>query len=527
MTDLIFADDARATPRPEGRPWTLLVVDDEEDVHNVTRIALRGVVFEGRPVRLLSAYSGREGAAILRNEPDIALVLLDVVMETDDAGLRLVREIREEMGNALVRIVLRTGQPGQAPERSVIATYDINDYKAKNELTATKLYTLVLSSLRSYRDLRSIERNKRGLEQIINASATIFQLGSMERFASGVLEQLTSLLRLDDDAVYLGTEKIAARSLGGRLEVLAAAGRFAPLVGTDGRETLPHDVVEELERALFERRTICGDGRLTSYCASPKVDGDDEFGGSVGREAALLHLRGVHKLDATERRLVEIFSRNVGISFHNILLKQDIENTQREIVYLLSESVETRSRETGNHVKRVAKFAKLLGLGYGLTEDEAAILEMAAPLHDLGKIGIPDAILNKPGPHTPEEWAIMQTHATLGYELLRHSRRPVLQAGAIIAHQHHERYDGTGYPNRLVGDAIHPYGRIGALADVFDALASDRCYKQAWPIDQVMAYIIQQRGGHFDPKLVDILVDQLDAFLQVRDQFPDIEHPAS
>jgi response regulator RpfG family c-di-GMP phosphodiesterase len=149
------------------------------------------------------------------------------------------------------------------------------------------------------------------------------------------------------------------------------------------------------------------------------------------------------------------------------------------------------------------------------------MLEMAAPLHDLGKIGIPDAILNKPGRLTEDEWAVMQTHAALGYALLRNSRRPILQAGAIIAHQHHEKYDGLGYPRGLKGEEIHLYGRIGALVDVFDALASNRCYKRAWPIDAVMAYIGRERGSHFDPRLVDILTDQLDVFVAVREQYPD------
>ena len=155
--DWMIDDDASDQPLlADARPWRVLIVDDEADVHAVTRLVLSGVVFKNRSVELLSAYSGNEGFEVLAKVPDIALVLLDVVMETDDAGLQLVRRIRDELNNHLVRIVLRTGQPGQAPEERVIVDYDINDYKAKTELTKQKIFTTVISSLRAYEGLVTI-----------------------------------------------------------------------------------------------------------------------------------------------------------------------------------------------------------------------------------------------------------------------------------------------------------------------------------------------------------------------------------
>jgi len=204
------------------------------------------------------------------------------------------------------------------------------------------------------------------------------------------------------------------------------------------------------------------------------------------------------------------------------LLADENDQTQKEMIFLMSEAVEKRSKETGNHIKRVAAYSRILALAYGLSEEEAYTLEFASPMHDIGKIGIPDAILNKPGKHTVEEFEIMKTHSLLGYEILSASAKGMLKAAATVAYEHHEKWDGKGYPKGLKGEEIHIYGRITAVADVFDALGSDRCYKKAWPLDDILELFKQERGKHFDPKLVDLLFENLDAFLKIRDKFKDI-----
>jgi len=143
-------------------------------------------------------------------------------------------------------------------------------------------------------------------------------------------------------------------------------------------------------------------------------------------------------------------------------------------------------------------------------------------MHDIGKVAIPDAVLNKPGRFDEEERRIMDTHAALGYEMLKHSNRTLLQAAAIVAYEHHEKYDGSGYPRGLSGEAIHIYGRITALADVFDALGSDRVYKKAWDDERIFTLFKEERGKHFDPQLIDIFFDHLSEFLSIRETFKDI-----
>lgn len=204
-----------------------------------------------------------------------------------------------------------------------------------------------------------------------------------------------------------------------------------------------------------------------------------------------------------------------------IELNDAIEETQREVIYAMGEIGETRSKETGNHVKRVALYSKELALLYGLSYEEADRLQMASPMHDIGKVGIADAILNAPRKLSADEFVIMKTHASLGYNMLKNSNKPILQAAAIVANEHHEKFDGSGYPNGIIGQDIHIYGRITAVADVFDALGSERVYKKAWELDDILDLFDKESGKHFDPKLIKLFKDNLDKFLSIRDKFKD------
>ena len=204
-----------------------------------------------------------------------------------------------------------------------------------------------------------------------------------------------------------------------------------------------------------------------------------------------------------------------------IELNDAIEETQREVIYAMGEIGETRSKETGNHVKRVAHYSHELALLYGLSHKEADKLQMASPMHDIGKVGIPDAILNAPRKLTKEEFEVMKTHASLGFNMLKNSHKPILQAAAIVANEHHEKWDGSGYPNAKSGEDIHIYGRITAVADVFDALGSDRVYKKAWELEKILELFEEESGKHFDPKIVTLFLDNLEIFLNIRKTFKD------
>jgi len=204
------------------------------------------------------------------------------------------------------------------------------------------------------------------------------------------------------------------------------------------------------------------------------------------------------------------------------LKKQEFEDIQSEVLLKVGEIGESRSKETANHVKRVAEYSYLLAKLYGLSERESKILYSASPMHDIGKVSIPDAILNKPASFTDEEFLIMQSHSTAGYELFKESEGEILKAASIVAHEHHEKFNGRGYPRKLKGNEIHIYGRITAVADVFDALGSDRVYKKAWEDERIEKLFLEERGEHFDPNLIDLFLTNIKKFKKIRDKLKDI-----
>jgi response regulator RpfG family c-di-GMP phosphodiesterase len=204
---------------------------------------------------------------------------------------------------------------------------------------------------------------------------------------------------------------------------------------------------------------------------------------------------------------------------------REIRDRERELIYRISRAAEFRDPETGAHIQRMAHYSEIIARGLDLDAATCNLILRAAPMHDVGKIGIRDHILLKPGRLTPQEFEIMKQHATLGYELLKDSGSEILQAGAEIALAHHEKYDGSGYPRGLKGSAIPLFGRIVAVADVFDALTSERPYKKAWSLDDAMRFLEDGRGSHFDPLCVEAFLAGWEDVLEVRQRFRDEEVP--
>lgn len=490
------------------QPWKLLLVDDEPEIHEVTRLVLGSFNFEGRPLQFLSAYNVEEAKQLLMAHEDIAVTLLDVVMETETAGLDLVRYIREQLNNHQIRIVLRTGQPGQAPEHEVISNYDINDYKEKTELTSQKLSTMMFASLRAYRDIMTIEANKRGLERVLEASSHIFSHEKSSEFASAVLSQLTALVGVERGALYCKVSNLK-NAEPESLMVAAATGDYEKYINHRADEGLPSHILKTLKTACEKKQHQFQSDHYALH-----------FTDSLHGES-LLYVGETWDLSELDFKLVEVFCTNVSIGFENLHLNQELVEAQMEMICVLAGAAESRSQETAAHVRRVGLLAEVLAKAAGMTEAEAELLRHAAPLHDIGKIGIPDAILNKPGSHSDAEGEIMRTHAAIGYQMLAQSKRGIFVTAAEIAATHHENWDGSGYPNGLKGEQIPLTGRITMLVDVFDALGSQRCYKERWPSEKIQAFIREQSGIKFDPNLVDLLFKHWDAAEQVRLQLPD------
>jgi len=331
------------------KPWKLLVVDDDIDIHEVTELTLKRLEFDSKSIEFIHAYSASEAKIKLIEHTDIAVALLDVVMESDTAGLDLVKLIREEFKNDGIRLILRTGNPGLAPEESVTMLYDINDYRGKTELTAQSLKTVIITALRAYQSIDTIKN-----------------------------------------------------------------------------------------------------------------------------------------------------------------LNKEIDQTQRELIYTLGEIAESRGLGLGKHVERVGRVTEFIAAKMGFSSESLDSIRLAASMHDIGKMAINDNVLNKPGALTAEEFELMKKHCGYGYEMLKSSDRELLKMASVIAFEHHENYDGSGYPRGLKGDEIQLISSIVALVDVFDALATKRVYKEIWSNDEILKYIKSQIGIKFDPAVVSIFFEHMD-----------------
>jgi response regulator RpfG family c-di-GMP phosphodiesterase len=232
-----------------------------------------------------------------------------------------------------------------------------------------------------------------------------------------------------------------------------------------------------------------------------------------------VYFQGCSNLSESSKKMIDIFASKVAIGLENLYLNKEIIETKREIINTLGNVVESRSKETAYHVQRMSEVSYLLALKYGMDSEESMLLRNATPMHDVGKVGIPDSILLKPGPLTKDEFEVMKQHTQIGYDILKGSQRDLIQAAAITAYQHHEKYNGKGYPQGLAGEEIHIFGRITAITDAFDALYHKRCYKEPWSIEKIIEYFNEEKGESFDPKLVDIFLENIDEIVEINKNF--------
>lgn len=305
---LFLHDDDEVTPAEYSKGfWKILIVDDDQEIHAVTKMALADVIISGRQLEFLHAYSGSEALDRLTDHDDIAMVLLDVVMETDDAGLKVARTIREQLGNDEIRIVLRTGQPGYAPEESVVKNYDINDYKTKTELTRSRLLTTVFSAIRSYQQLCTINENRRGLRKIIHSASNLMEKHSIVNFSEGVVTQIASLLGLNAEGI------VGARAphKDNDILVLGAAGHFANSINKS-LSTLNSDEIEKnVRKCLNEQRHIHTDTATVFF-----IDGQ--------AHQAAAYIETKNAVAEYDQELLEVFLANIAVGFENANLFEEL-----------------------------------------------------------------------------------------------------------------------------------------------------------------------------------------------------------
>lgn len=299
-------DESSKNKQGKTRPWKILVVDDDEDVHILTRLVLRGYEFDGEKITLLSAFSGQETRKIMIENPDVAIILLDVIMEDEYTGLELVKHIREELNNRKVRIILRTGQPGGALERKVVSTYEIDDYKTKTELTSDKLFTSITTALRAYRDIAAMERTGIGLLKIVNNLPHLFSTRSFGQLSEKILQSLTFLLAPDSQEDSFPTfSSFFAVSDNNDFRIIAANGEFKNKIRITINDVVSDTILEELKKAAQLKTDIIQDELYIKFL---RLDNHID---------CIICLKTDFTLTKEEKELVSIFLDNAKLALNH------------------------------------------------------------------------------------------------------------------------------------------------------------------------------------------------------------------
>ncbi|MEH6445801.1 MAG: DUF3369 domain-containing protein [Oceanospirillaceae bacterium] len=355
MYDFLIEDSTASADKETDayNSWVILIVDDEPAIHTITKFALENEYFDGKKLTFLSAFNAKEAMDILRSRDDIALILLDVVMETESSGLEVAAWIREVLGNKLIRIVLRTGQPGQAPENTVILDYDIFDYKNKSELTAQKLFSCVISGLRSYRDVLALANHSKGLQQVVAATADIFKEQYASKYTSGVLLQLTSLLYFSADAALVTIDTNIPFDIK-TTKISAAVGGYEKYLGKSVEQILSEETVQQCldsDKVVFSQHA--GNKIIFSYL-------------SHDCHKTLLFLEYRKALSKDDTSLIELFVQSVASAQERMRFWQETEDTLNEVISLLSKTVEEHTNQGDQYFTGVTKIAMLLAKKHGL-----------------------------------------------------------------------------------------------------------------------------------------------------------------
>jgi len=505
--DFLFAEEAEVVAAEGKAAWKVLIADDEPDVHVATKLVLRDFSFCNRGIEFLDAYDGNQTCELLLQNPDTAVVFLDVVMETEDSGLRTVRRIREEIGNQMVRVILRTGQPGHAPEEHVVLNYHINDYKSKSEMTAKKLFTSLVSALRSFQDLQAIESSRRGLVKVLDAASNM-DFRSRNLFVSGLLMQLGSLLDIGDNDLIL----IRRGDAGSQDMIMAACGGFDAFIGAPIKDILDAESIEYVTRVFSGGVTHIDEKR--SIYLLPMQNLSD----------VVVYIGGANKISETELALIDIFCMKITLAYDNFESVEQSKLDQGAEIALLAKLTARAFYLPVSHAVNRGRLSRDIASQMKEKDSVRAIerrlpelLERAAVLADIGNHQIPSTILESSAVLAEEDLAEVRRHPQFGASMLQDVLTEV-RGGRVfslageVALSHHENFDGSGYPNRLKGDAIPLSARIVAVADCFLAITSPRPWRAAISHEQALEMIRQDSGGKFDPRVVESFMTVLPAF---------------
>jgi response regulator RpfG family c-di-GMP phosphodiesterase len=510
--DDLFIEENEIEEEIPKENWKIMVVDDESDVHEVTKLALKQFSFNGRGLEIISAYSGNEACRIIEEHPDTVMILLDVVMESDTAGLDVVKFIRDTLQNTFVRIVLRTGQPGVAPAQEVILNYDINDYKDKSELTSERLFTTVIASLRAYQDIITIEENSRSLEELVRASSSIFELDSSERLISNILGQLNNILGPVDHSFFCGIPAFYKNEPNKEPILLAGTGKYESLFNQKLADIISPDQLEDIKKSYSEEETFFVNNRAIVYFKSKN------------NLANVAFVEECKETDKLARKLVDVFSTTAASALDNLHLFEQFCKVQKSAVNSLLNLAKQKDEKVGNFMQGVAELAMRIAheihaegrLKESVSQAFVKQIGLASILHDIGNVGI---LYGEAVSPANDEFDLSSKSTSASARIFEEtakktSGRNYLTMAAEIAIARSERYDGSGYPNGISGDSIPLSARIISVAEFFINQTTRLAMPEGWPYERTMARLNEEAGQRFDPLVVETLQQSIKSELE-------------
>ncbi|UPW17355.1 DUF3369 domain-containing protein [Agarivorans sp. TSD2052] len=479
--ELFILDDDNEldVDEPELEPWKVLIVDDDSEMHTVTKLVLNNFSYQQRKLSFIDAYNAAEAFELLSNHADVAIALVDVVMESDDAGLLLIDDIRQRLNNHQIRLILRTGQPGLAPIREVIRRYDVSDYKNKTELSDVNLDTLMCASLRAYQEISELHSQHNKLRAVINSS---------HQMATGENEQIlahTTLHELRKLAAETGTKPalihgLAISSYRDRLCVLDSIGKLDYLKDTRHLKELPNRLQALISQAQQSQQHSYGDTNALFFLANPQS------------EPLLFYIEGWPHTTPPQFEPLEYYLQNTSVRLENRHLQKQLAYGQLQLVEMLYQSMMQAKQRPCDEQLAMQSLCEQLAPCLALTAEQIIDLKASAWFYDLANVGLPDLLLNC-NILNRDIWQRIEEHCGLPEKLQDPHVQRAIDASVIIANQCREHWDGSGKPLGLAGESIHPYARITGLAAF--ALQHQQQPELAEKLKQASAV-------KFDPKLV-------------------------
>lgn len=492
-----------ASPKQPARPpLKILVVDGDPALLAMAHQALDDLSIDGAGLTLIGAATAAEAREALYNNPDIALVLLEAVLEEPRAGLDLIRHIRSDLGNQRTVAVVCTAHPDRVSEAEAVETFEANDYRPKDGLTARALRTAVLGHLRAYASLQTIAQGRKGLARMLVATTGLLELRTPDLLFPNILPRVVGLLGIGHHALLCVQGDTLPRDR--KIRVRASIGRFAKWKDVEVAEMDEPRVTAALERLSPSSETIVE----ADFCAL-RLRAN---GGITG----MIYVEGRNDGSAREWQLLELFRNKCSIAFENALLIEELNTSQKATVLAMASIAEYKDSAAPGHLQRIERLVgevarELHRRGQFSDQLDADFVEkvgLASLLHDVGMLSVSEEMLGVPGELANNDMLTIQRHTEIGHRILSEAAVPLrgrslLSIAAEIARYHHERYDGSGYMEGLRGNAIPISARIMAVADVFDALITQRPYRAPWTVEQALAWIVERSGREFDPQVVD------------------------